>query len=269
MAIRARFGHMKTKTTGLILALCFFGTACFADDPQVGIWKLNEAKSKFAPGVPKNHTVVIEAAGDNVKITVDGIDRDGKSTHNEWTGRFDGKDYPVTGDPTSDMRSYTNVANRLLKMTIKKDGKVTVTGRIVLSADGKSRIVTTSEAGAEGKSLRNRSVSKSSKRENAKFYSRSHRAAGDRDRDARAQGRFQRMVKFTRSNAPANSCIALFSSINAVSYSSPRTTNRFPSPRCASGTKIVRPSSLAGATGTLPAFHTANPPSTGSTAPVE
>ena len=152
---------MKTKTTGLILALalCFFGTAvCFADDPQLGTWKLNEAKSKFAPGVPKNHTVVFEAVGDNVKITVDGIDKDGKSTHNEWTGKFDGKDYPVTGDPTSDMRSYTNVANRVLKMTSKKDGKVTVTGRIVLSADGKSRIVTTSEAGAEGKSLRNRSV---------------------------------------------------------------------------------------------------------------
>jgi len=159
MEIRARFGHMKTKTTGLILALCFFGTAVsFADDPQLGIWKLNEAKSKFAPGVPKNHTVVIEAAGDNVKIIVDGIDKDGKSTHNEWTGKFDGKDYPVTGDPTSDMRSYTNVANRVLKMRIKKDGKVTVTGRIVLSADGKSRIVTTSEAGAEAKSLRNRSV---------------------------------------------------------------------------------------------------------------
>jgi hypothetical protein len=38
--------------------------------------------------------------GDNVKITVDGADRDGKPTHNEWTGKFDGKEYPVTGDPT-------------------------------------------------------------------------------------------------------------------------------------------------------------------------
>jgi len=112
---------MKTKAIGLILALCFFGTAVsFADDPQLGIWKLNEAKSKFAPGVPKNHTVVIETVGDNVKIIVDGIDKDGKSTHNEWTGKFDGKDYPVTGDPTSDIRSYTNFANRVLKMTIKK-----------------------------------------------------------------------------------------------------------------------------------------------------
>jgi len=159
MEIRARFSHMKRKTTGLILALCFFGTAvCFADDPQMGTWKLNETKSKFAPGVPKNQTIVFETSGDNVKITVDGVDKDGKSTHNEWTGKFDGKDYPVTGDPTSDMRSYTNVANRVLKMKIKKDGKVIVTGRIVLSADGKSRIVTTSEAGAESKSLRNRSV---------------------------------------------------------------------------------------------------------------
>jgi len=65
------------------MALWFFGAAvCFAD-PQMGTWKLNEAKSKFAPGVPKNHTVVYEAAGDDVKITADGKDKDGNPTHNE------------------------------------------------------------------------------------------------------------------------------------------------------------------------------------------
>jgi len=140
---------MKTKTTGLTLALCFLGAAlCFADDPQIGTWKLNEAKSKFAPGVPKDHTVVYETAGENVKITVDGTDKEGKPTHTEWTGKFDGKDYPVTGDPTSDMRSYTKVADRLLKLTVKKDGKVTFAGRIVVSPDGKTRRVTATEAGA-------------------------------------------------------------------------------------------------------------------------
>ena len=150
---------MKTKTTGLILALCFFGAAmCFANDPQMGTWKLNEAKSKFAPGVPKNHTVVYEVSGDNVKVTVDGTDKDGNATHNEWTGKFDGKDYPVTGDPTSDMRSYKKIGDRVLKLTVKRDGKVTVTGRIVVSADGKSRIVTTGEAGAEDKNSKNRTV---------------------------------------------------------------------------------------------------------------
>src|SRR5215472_1971939 len=159
MEIRARFGHMKRKITGLILALCFFGAAvCFGDDPQMGTWKLNEGKSKFAPGRPKNHTVVYEAAGDNVKVTVDGTDKDGKSTHNEWTGKFDGKDYAVTGDPTSDMRSYQKVNDRVLKMTVKKDGKATVTGRIIVSADGKSRMVSTSEAGAKSNAPRNRAV---------------------------------------------------------------------------------------------------------------
>src|SRR5262245_7611384 len=154
-----RIRNMKTITTGLTLALCFFGAGlCFADDPQMGTWKLNEAKSRFATGATKNNTVVYEAAGDNVKITADGTDKDGKSTHNEWTGNFDGKDYPVTGDPTSDMRSYKKIDDRTLKMTVKKDGKVTVSGRIVVSADGKSRTVTTSGTDAEGKRVQNKVV---------------------------------------------------------------------------------------------------------------
>jgi hypothetical protein len=144
--------------TGIALSIAFGGLCRAQTDPYMGTWKLNEAKSKFAPGVSKLHTVVYEAAGDDVKITVDGTDKDGNSTHNEWTGKFDGKDYPVTGDPNSDMRSYKKISDRILKFTVKKDGKVTVTGRVVVSADGKSRIVTASEAGAEGKSFRNRAV---------------------------------------------------------------------------------------------------------------
>jgi uncharacterized protein with GYD domain len=45
---------MKTKTAGLILALCFFGTAsCFAGDPQLGSSKLNDSKSKLTPETAK------------------------------------------------------------------------------------------------------------------------------------------------------------------------------------------------------------------------
>jgi hypothetical protein len=149
---------MKTKTTGLALTLCLFGAAvCFAD-PQMGTWKLNEAKSKFAVGVPKNNTVVYEAAGDNIKITVDGTDKDGNPTHNEWTGKFDGKDYPITGDPNSDARSYKKVNDRTLEMTAKKDGKVTVSGRIVVSADGKTRTVTVGGTDADGKKFQSKVV---------------------------------------------------------------------------------------------------------------
>jgi len=150
--------HMRTKTIGLALTLCFFAaTACLAD-AQMGTWKLNESKSTFAPGMTRNHTVVYEAAGDNIKVTVDGTDKDGKATHNEWTGKFDGKDYPVTGDPTSDMRSYKKVNDRTLELTVKKDGKITVSGQVVVSADGKTRTVTVSGTDADGKKFTNKAV---------------------------------------------------------------------------------------------------------------
>ncbi len=143
---------MKTKTIGLTVALCFIAVAVgFASDVHIGTWKLNEAKSKLAPGALKNNTVTYEIMGDKVKATLDGTDGAGKPTHNEWTGKFDGKDYPVTGDPLSDSRSYKKVDDHTLDVTVKKDGKITITGRIVISADGKSRTLTTSSTDAAGK----------------------------------------------------------------------------------------------------------------------
>lgn len=145
---------MNRRTMLLALAVCFVGvTAGFAADPNTGTWKLNEAKSKFSPGAPKNRTVVYEAVGDNVKVTVDGIDSNSQPIHNEWTGKFDGKDYAITGDPTADMRSYKRVNDRTLTFTQKKAGKVMTTGRIVVSADGKSRTVTTTGTNPQGQKI--------------------------------------------------------------------------------------------------------------------
>lgn len=143
----------------MTLAVCCAGlTLCFAGNANMGTWKLNEAKSKMAPGSPKNHTVVYEMAGDKVKVTVDGMDADGKPLHNEWTGKFDGKDYPVTGDPTSDMRSYKEVNDHTLEITVKKDGKVTTTGKIVVAADGKSRTIDTHGTDAKGNKVHTHGV---------------------------------------------------------------------------------------------------------------
>ena len=150
---------MKLRVILLTLAALFVGvTVGLAANPQMGTWKLNEAKSKFSPGAAKNKTVVYEAAGDNIKVTVDGVDADGNPTHNEWTGKFDGKFYPVTGDPTSDMRSYRRINNRTLALTGKKGSKVTLTGRIAVSANGKTRIVTTTGTDSKGKRVSTRAV---------------------------------------------------------------------------------------------------------------
>ncbi|HZW94795.1 MAG TPA: hypothetical protein VFF64_17740 [Candidatus Eremiobacteraceae bacterium] len=150
---------MRARKTVLTVLTLFVGlTMCAAQNPHLGTWKLNEAKSKITPGTQKNLTVAYEAAGDNIKATLDGVDAQGKPTHNEWTGKFDGKDYPVTGDPTSDMRSYKRIDDRTLEATAKKDGKVTLTAQIVISADGKTRKLTTHSTDSSGKKVVNTAV---------------------------------------------------------------------------------------------------------------
>ena len=150
---------MKVRTIALTVAVCLVaGAVGFASDVNLGTWKLNEAKSKFPPGASKNTTVVYEAAGDNLKATVDGVDGSGKPTHSEWTGKFDGKDYPVTGDPASDTRSLKKIDARTFDLTSKKDGKVTVTGRIVVAVDGKSRTLTTNWTDSMGKKVKSTAV---------------------------------------------------------------------------------------------------------------
>ena len=141
---------MKAKFILASAVLCLAAAVvCFAADEFIGTWKLNEAKSKISAG-PKNTTVIYEAAGDSVKVTTDGTGSEGKPSHSEWTGKFDGKDYPVTGDPNADTRSYKKVNDHTLAFTNKKDGKVTITGQGVVSADGMSRTVTLSGTDSKG-----------------------------------------------------------------------------------------------------------------------
>jgi len=125
----------------------------YASDQNMGTWKLNEVKSKIPAGAPKNDTVVYSAAGDSIKVTVDGMDGQGKPIHNEWTGKMDGKDYPLMGDASADTRSYKKIDERTTELTNKKNGKVTATGRIVIAADGKSRSVTVSGTAPDGKKV--------------------------------------------------------------------------------------------------------------------
>jgi hypothetical protein len=142
------------RTVVLLVTLLFSSVAvCLAQNPQIGTWKLNEAKSKIPAGATKNHTVIYETAGDNVKVTVEGTDASGKAVRHEWTGKMDGKSYPVTGDPTSDSRSYKKINDRTLTFTAKQGTKVTLTGRVVVSADGKTRTVTTTSTDAKGKKV--------------------------------------------------------------------------------------------------------------------
>jgi hypothetical protein len=121
-----------------------------AVDPMVGTWKLNAAKSK---GV-KSGTSKIEAVGQGLKFTVVTIADDG--TENQWsfTANPDGKDVPVAGNnPFGDTVNLTRVDANTLRITSKRDGKVTATSTIVIAADGKSRTTTTKGTRPNGQSV--------------------------------------------------------------------------------------------------------------------
>jgi len=145
---------MQRKSVLAALAgICLSVAVSLAADANMGTWKLNEAKSKVAAGMGKNTMVVYTAAGDNIKVVVDGVLADGKPAHNEWTGKFDGKDYPLVGDPDADTRAYKTVDARTTNLVNKKAGKVTATGQIVIAADGKSRVLTVDQTDAAGKKV--------------------------------------------------------------------------------------------------------------------
>ena len=141
------------------MALSFTATAaCFAANPHMGTWKLNETKSKIPPGMGKNTTVTYTEAKDEVKVTVDGVDKDGKPTHSVWVGKFDGKAYPVKGNLPYDSVAYKVVNDRTNDITTMKGGKIVWSGRITVAADGKSRTVTLNGTGTDGKKFHGKAV---------------------------------------------------------------------------------------------------------------
>jgi len=150
---------INTQIAAVAVALSFTAaTACFAANPQMGTWKLNEAKSKLVPGMGKNTTVTYAEQKDKIKITVDGVDKDGKPTHSVWIGKFDGKAYPVKGNLPYNSVAYKVVNDRTNDITVMKDGKIGWTGQITVAADGKSRTATINGTDANGKKFKGKAV---------------------------------------------------------------------------------------------------------------
>jgi hypothetical protein len=150
---------IKTRIAAVALALSFIATAaCFAANPHMGTWKLNEAKSKLAPGMGKNTTVTYAEEKDKIKVTVEGVDKDGKPRHGAWEGKTDGKAYKTKGNMPWDSMSYKVVNDHTYELTAMKGEKIFSTGKSTVSADGKSRTVTMNGTTDDGKKFKNKSV---------------------------------------------------------------------------------------------------------------
>src|SRR5258708_23931513 len=92
------------RHTKLVFALFGLATLLVAADPTVGTWKLNTAKSKYSPGpTPTSATITYEETADGIKRTGENVLPDGTKTSFEYTAKYGGKDYPVTGAGTHEL----------------------------------------------------------------------------------------------------------------------------------------------------------------------
>jgi uncharacterized protein (UPF0297 family) len=124
-------------------------------EPWFGTWNLNLAKSSNRSDSPryKRATCRIEPWEDGLRVTYDMVGIRGGVTHTEWTGRFDGKDYPMQGVDNVLTNAYRKIDDRTYEIVIKVDGVLVATARVVVSADGKTLNVSTEEKTAGGKTI--------------------------------------------------------------------------------------------------------------------
>ena len=134
--------------------------AVAADDPIVGVWNLNLAKSRYSPGpTPQRQTMKFEpAGGDALKLTSDTVFPDGRATHAGYTARFDGKENLVHDNPDADTSAMRRINTYTTETTWKKDGKVTITSRRSVSKDGKTLTITQKGTNGRGQPLDNVTV---------------------------------------------------------------------------------------------------------------
>ena len=153
-----RIGFVLTA----LLTISLAGTAAAQskDDPSIGTWKLNVAKSKFTPGPPiqgDTRSYEVNEAG-WLFVTTETIQPDGTRTGVRFAAKFDGKAYPQIGRfaPTVTLITYEPVDRRTLKYTQRDtSGKIVSTNTRTVSADGKTMLIEQRTTNASGQPVVN------------------------------------------------------------------------------------------------------------------
>jgi hypothetical protein len=152
---------MSKRLLTAMLSLLVVSALGWADDVQTGNWKLNVAKSKFKTSpAPKNQVVSIVPDGkDGVKLNVDIVTANGEKSGIAYAAQYDGKEYPRTETGAGALPGQTvtlkRVDNRTAERITYLKGKKLVIEKWAISADGKTRTVTQSGVGADGKPVDN------------------------------------------------------------------------------------------------------------------
>jgi hypothetical protein len=91
-----------------------------------GAWRTEKLSNMSSNGL----TITYQGTENGLKMS----DQNG----NSYDAKFDGKDYPITGDPGHTMVSLSRISNDTIEETDKRDGKIVGVFRMTVAKDGKS-----------------------------------------------------------------------------------------------------------------------------------
>jgi hypothetical protein len=149
---------MLNKLICGLVALSFGFSLLGADNPFVGTWKLNQAKSKFAKGHEiKDATIVIAVEGDTASVSVNRTTSDGQTFSAKYT-------VPTAGGPIN----YTEIApprpagndglkkidDHTYEFTSTMNGKEILKQHIAVSADDKTMVIRESGVDEKGRAFK-------------------------------------------------------------------------------------------------------------------
>lgn len=136
----------------LVLALSGVYTAVSAQtQPHLGKWVLSAGKSVYSPGPPPRSQVrTYSRDGDGLKAVIETMQPLGGKTVAEYSARFDGKDYPLTGNSDIDAIALKRIDDWTFEAVLKRRGKTVSTVRNVVSQDGRTMTVTSKGVNARG-----------------------------------------------------------------------------------------------------------------------
>lgn len=109
-------------------------------EPLVGTWKVNLENSDYGalPAPKSDIASFVALEGGLFKFTADAVDATGQIIHSEFFTRIEGEECPVTGSPFMDTVVATRIDGCTTEWIAKKQGKVVVTAKEVVSTDGKT-----------------------------------------------------------------------------------------------------------------------------------
>lgn len=129
----------------LAVLMSWSGTQAFAqtkDDPVIGRWVLDRAKSEFSGAPPERRITTFELMPDgSIKHVTETVIANGSTDRVEYSFKYDGKDYPIQNSFMSTV-SVKRTNARTSERTGKVRGQIVETSTRTVSADGKTLTIT-------------------------------------------------------------------------------------------------------------------------------